>query len=114
MNFRKTFEDALGVGAVLNNLPSKKKWDLDRVHATTPVLSHRVTEPVNRAGKETKSADPRWPVYRSGPARGPNPIRTKGSTCAPPPSSSPSLLPDSELGTRSREGRTRRDEERRT
>ena len=30
---------------------------------------------------------------RSGPARGPNPIRREGSTCAPPPSSFPSLLP---------------------
>lgn len=59
----------------------------------------RVISSNNRTGnrvaweRETKSADPRWPVFRSGPARGPNPIRAKGSTCAPPPSSSPSLLP---------------------
>lgn len=44
-------------------------------------------------------------MYRSGPARGPNPIRTQGSTCAPLSRLPPPLFfpPTAKLGTRNRE-----------
>lgn len=56
MNFRKTFEDALGVGAVLNNLPSKKKVgsrSCPRDHTCVISSSYRTGKP-SRKGNQVR------------------------------------------------------------